>query len=586
MGRGRRQVVLSIIAGAVGTVAATLPVWALQLNDRLPPEIATGFRQKPLVEAESEMVVSANAEASRAGLAVLERGGNAIDAAIAVQLVLGLTEPQSSGLGGGAFLVYHDAAADRLITLDARETAPGAATPARFEGMSLADAIESGLSTGVPGTPKLIEEMHRRFGSLPLSDLAARAIELARGGFEISPRLADSIKASTRIPNDPVARSYFFNPDGTPKQAATLLRNEDYAQSVESLARHGNADAFYKGAIRDDIISTVRREPRAGDMVSEDFTSYRVKERAPVCGVYREHRVCGMGPPSSGGIAVAQILAMLEPFDMAAAGANTARSVQLYTQANRLAFADRNRYVADGDFVDVPVRGLLDPQYLKTRAGLIGAERDMGPAEPGDPPFRTGRLLDGMHRDVPATSHVSIVDRFGNAVSMTTTIESAFGSGRMVRGFMLNNELTDFSFAAGTPEQPVANRVEPGKRPRSSMAPTIVFDRDGKVKYVLGSPGGSSIISYVAQSIVALVDWGLDPQQVAALPHFQNNNGKAPATLLEAGTSVTDLAAELERMGHGVSVTELTSGLSIIAMEDGKLLGGADIRRENLAVGR
>lgn len=585
MGWVRRQVVLSILAGAIGTLAV-MPVSAFQLDDRLPPEIATGFRQKPLVAAESEMVVTANPEASRAGLAVLERGGNAIDAAIAVQLVLGLTEPQSSGLGGGAFLVYHDAAAGRLITLDARETAPGAAVPARFEGMSLADAIESGLSTGVPGTPKLIEEMHRRFGSLPLAALAERAIGLARDGFEISPRLADSIKTSTRVPNDPVAKAYFFNPDGTPKQAGTLLRNEEYAESVETLVRHGNADAFYTGPIRDDIISTVRREPRAGDLASGDFISYRVKERAPVCGAYRTYKVCGMGPPSSGGIAVAQILAMLEPFDMAAAGSNTVRSVQLYTQANRLAFADRNRYVADGDFVEVPVRGLLDPQYLKSRAGLIGADRDMGPAEPGDPPFKTGLFFDGIHRDIPATSHVSIVDRFGNAVSMTTTIESAFGSGRMVRGFMLNNELTDFSFAAGTPEQPVANRVEPGKRPRSSMAPTIVFDREGKVRYVLGSPGGSSIISYVAQSIVALVDWGLDPQQVAALPHFQNNNGKAPATLLEAGTSVTDLAAELERMGHGVSVTELTSGLSIIAVIDGKLSGGADIRRENLVVGR
>ena len=582
----RRRVALSIVAGAVGTIVAALPVSALQLNDRMPPEIATGFRQKPLVAAGTEMVVTANPEASRAGLAVLERGGNAIDAAVAVQLVLGLTEPQSSGLGGGAFLVYQDAATGRLITLDARETAPGAATPARFEGLSLADAIESGLSTGVPGTPKLIEEMHRRFGTLPMADLAERAIELARGGFEISPRLADSIKASTRIPNDPVAKAYFFNPDGTPKQAGTLLLNEEYARSVEALVRHGNADAFYAGQIRDDIISAVRREPRAGDLAPSDFTSYQVKERAPVCGAYRAYKVCGMGPPSSGGIAVAQILAMLEPFDMAAAGTNSVRSVHLYTQANRLAFADRNRYVADADFVDVPVRGLLDRQYLRTRAGLIGTERDMGPAEPGDPPFKTGRFLDGVHRDVPATSHISIVDWFGNAVSMTTTIESAFGSGRMVRGFMLNNELTDFSFAAGPPEQPVANRVEPGKRPRSSMAPTIVFDEDGKVRYVLGSPGGSSIISYVAQSVVALIDWGLDPQQVAALPHFQNNNGKAPATLLEAGTSVTDLAAELERMGHGVTVTDLTSGLSIIAVEEGRLLGGADIRRENLAVGR
>jgi gamma-glutamyltranspeptidase/glutathione hydrolase len=567
-------------------VVLSPPAWSLQFNDQAPPEIATGFRAKPLVTAEREMVVTANPEASRAGLAVLERGGNAIDAAIAVQLVLGLLEPQSSGLGGGAFLVYRDAAADRLITLDAREVAPAAATGVRFEGLTFADAVESGLSTGVPGVPRLIEEMHRRFGSLPLADLAARATELARAGFEISPRLADSIRESSRILNDPTAKAYYFNDVGSPKTAGTLLRNEDYAQSVEALVQHGNADAFYSGVIRDDIVAAVRRDPRPGDLSAEDFISYRVKERVPVCGSYRAYKVCGMGPPSSGGIAVAQILAMLEPFDMAAAGANTVKSVQLYTQANRLAFADRNRYVADGDFVDVPVRGLLDPKYLTSRSALIGTDRDMGPAEAGEPPFKTGLFFEGIGHDLPATSHISIIDRFGNAVSMTTTVESAFGSGRMVRGFMLNNELTDFSFAAGTPDKPVANRVEPGKRPRSSMAPTIVFDQEGKVKYVLGSPGGSSIISYVAQSIVALVDWGLDPQQVAALPHFQNNNGKPPATLLEAGTSVTDLAAELERMGHGVMTTELTSGLSIIAVEDGKLLGGADIRREGLVVGR
>jgi gamma-glutamyltranspeptidase / glutathione hydrolase len=532
------------------------------------------------------MVVTANPEASRAGAAVLERGGTAIDAAIAAQLVLGLVEPQSSGLGGGAFLVYYDARTGRLITLDAREAAPAAATPKRFDGLTFADAVESGLSTGVPGTPRLIEEMHRRFGTLPLADLASRAVELARGGFEISPRLADSIKASDRIPDDPTAKAYFFNDDGTPKSAGTLLRNEDYARSVMALVDHGNADAFYSGPMRDDIIATVKRDPRPGDLAAGDFDAYRVKEREPVCGKYRGYKVCGMGPPSSGGIAVAQILALLEPFDMAAAGPNTARSVHLYTQANRLAFADRNRYVADTDFVEVPVKGLLDPGYLATRTRLINPDTDMGVAEAGDPPFKTGRLIDGVHHDLPATSHMSIVDKFGNAVSMTTTIESAFGSGRMVRGYLLNNELTDFSFSAGTPEQPVANRVEPGKRPRSSMAPTIIFDQDDKLKYVLGSPGGSAIISFVAQSVVALIDWGLDPQQVAALPHFLNNNGKAPATLLEAGTSVTDLASELERRGHAVAPIDLTSGLSIIAVGDGKLLGGADIRREGLAAGR
>ena len=537
MGFARRLVASLAVTAVISVVS---PAQAFQPGDSLPPEIATGTRQKPLVETGEEMVVTANPEASRAGAAVLARGGTAIDAAIAAQLVLGLVEPQSSGLGGGAFLVYYNAKTDRLTTLDAREAAPAAATPKRFDGLSFADAVESGLSTGVPGTPRLIEEMHRRYGTLPLADLAARAVELARGGFEISPRLADSIKASDRIPDDPTAKAYFFNEDGTPKAAGTLLRNEDYARSVMALVDHGNADAFYSGPMRDDIIAAVKREPRPGDLAAEDFDAYRVKEREPVCGKYRGYKVCGMGPPSSGGIAVAQILAMLEPFDMAAAGPNTAQSVHLYTQANRLAFADRNRYVADTDFIDVPVKGLLDPGYLASpqpadRPGQAIWEWPrpaIRPSRPGG----SSRASTTTFRP-PATCRSST--RIGNAVSMTTTIESAFGSGRMVRGYMLNNELTDFSFSAGTPEQPVANRVEPGKRPRSSMAPTIIFDQDGKLKYVLGSPGGSAIISYVAQSVVALIDWGLDPQQVAALPHFQNNNGKAPATLLEAGTSVT-----------------------------------------------
>ena len=579
-----RRLVASLAVATVIAIAS--PVQAFQPGDNFPPEIATGTRQKPLVETTEEMVVTANPEASRAGAAVLERGGTAIDAAIAVQLVLGLVEPQSSGLGGGAFLVYYNAKTDRLTTLDAREAAPSAATPKRFDDLTFADAVESGLSTGVPGTPRLIEEMHRRFGTLPLADLASRAVELARGGFEVSPRLADSIKASDRIADDPTAKAYFFNSDGTPKSAGTLLRNEDYAQSVMALVDHGNADAFYAGPMREDIIATVKREPRPGDLAAEDFDAYRVKEREPVCGKYRGYKVCGMGPPSSGGIAVAQILAMLEPFNLAAAGPNTAQSVHLYTQANRLAFADRNRYVADTDFIDVPVKGLLDPGYLAARSRLINPDIDMGVAEAGDPPFKTGQFIDGVHHDLPATSHMSIVDKFGNAVSMTTTIESAFGSGRMVRGYLLNNELTDFSFSAGTQDQPVANRVEPGKRPRSSMAPTIIFDQDNKLKYVLGSPGGSAIISFVAQSVVALIDWGLDPQQVAALPHFLNNNGKPPVTLLEAGTSVTDLASELERRGHAVAPIDLSSGLSIIAVGDKKLLGGADVRREGLAAGR
>ena len=541
----------------------------------------------------SRGVVVANAPlGTMAGSEMLAIGGNAVDAAVAALLTLTVVEPMMVGIAGGG--IAHLRLADgRHVVIDALSVAGQGARADMFTPVSdLPDAYMETegrrnrigpSAVAVPGNLRGWFLMQQRYGRLPWADVVEPAIRAAARGFAVSPYLHGAIlEHRADLCADPEMARMFL-PDGAPLQPGARLVMGDYAESLRLIQSQGDA-ALHGGdlgrALADRLVAG------GGHVTLDDLTAARAVQRQAILGTYRGHTIAGPPPPASSGVHVVEMLNMLESYDLRGMGFGSPDTMDLMARAIALAFEDRRQASGDPDFVDVPVRGLLDRQYLRTRAGLIGTERDMGPAEPGDPPFKTGRFLDGVHRDVPATSHISIVDRFGNAVSMTTTIESAFGSGRMVRGFMLNNELTDFSFAAGPPEQPVANRVEPGKRPRSSMAPTIVFDEDGKVRYVLGSPGGSSIISYVAQSVVALIDWGLDPQQVAALPHFQNNNGKAPATLLEAGTSVTDLAAELVRMGHGVTVTDLTSGLSIIAVEEGRLLGGADIRRENLAVGR
>ncbi|MGH6801915.1 MAG: gamma-glutamyltransferase [Methyloceanibacter sp.] len=552
------------------------------------PEGASGFAPKPLVKAKRHMVVAAHPLAAEAGLAILRKGGSAVDAGIATQMVLNLVEPQSSGIGGGGFILYWDAAAKQLASIDGRETAPSAATPELFldeQGNPLPRdaAMASGLSVGVPGVLAALKLAHDKYGKLPWEELFQPAIALAREGFPISPRLAKLLAEQDPTSFAPEARGFFFDPQGRPWPSGYKLANPALAETFATIARDG-ARAFYEGEIARDIASAVQNDPRKpGKLMAADFTSYRAKEREPVCVPYRIHRVCGMGPPSSGGVAVGQVLAIIEPFDLGPAPLG-ARAAHTIAEAERLALADRARYLADSDFVPVPLAGLLDPTYLAERRALIDPERASAHVAAGSPPnTKQGAFGLDRSRERAGTSQISIVDAQGNAFSMTTSIEYAFGARTMVRGFLLNNQLTDFSFEPADEEgRPIANRVEPGKRPRSAMDPTIVFGEDGALRYVLGSPGGPAIILFNVKAIVALVDWGLDAAEASALVNF---GGTEQAVLLESGAAWDPLAASLDAMGHDVRRVPLTSGEHIIAVTPEGLEGGADPRREGVALG-
>ncbi|WP_300012599.1 gamma-glutamyltransferase [uncultured Roseobacter sp.] len=555
----------------------------------ISPEVAAALEAKfagQPVEADNWMVAAANPWAVKAGADVLAKGGTAADALVAVQAMLGLVEPQSSGLGGGAFLVYFDAATGTLTTLDGRETAPLAATPRLFqdgegEPLGFFDAVVGGLSVGTPGTPALLEEVHVRWGALEWADLLAPAIERAEEGFDVSPRLAGLIEGDVeRLGRFGTTADYFL-PGGTPLAAGDLLKNPAYAETLQAMADNG-ARAFYTGDIAADIVATVQQaEGNPGVLSTVDLGIYTVKERAPVCVSYRAHDVCGMGPPSSGALTVGQILGMLDNYDLSA-GPDDAEVRRLMGDAARLAFADRGRYMADSDFVPVPTEGLVDQTYLAGRAALLAGDDALPEVAPGTPEFDHAlNWADDASIELPSTSHFVIVDAAGNVASMTTTIENGFGSRLMVRGFLLNNELTDFSFRSHVDGVPVANRVEPGKRPRSSMAPTIVM-KDGVPVLAIGSPGGSRIIGYVAQSIIAYLDWGLDVQQALAVPHAVNRFGKYD---VEEGTSAEALTEPLTALGYEVGSRALTSGLHAIAIGD-RLQGGADPRREGIALGQ
>jgi gamma-glutamyltranspeptidase/glutathione hydrolase len=555
--------------------------------ESLSPAVTAALAAKAAgvpVQADNWMVVAANPHAVRAGADVLARGGTAADALVAVQVMLGLVEPQSSGLGGGAFLVWYDAASGELSTFDGRETAPLAATPRLFqdadgEPLGFFDAVVGGRSVGVPGTPALLADVHARFGTQGWGDLLAPAIAAAQGGFVVSPRLAQLVAGDAeQLATSPTTANYFL-PEGVPVAAGDLLVNQPYADTLSVLAEKGG-DAFYTGDLAEAIVATVQGADNAGVLGEVDLAIYRVKERAAVCAPYRGYDVCGMGPPSSGAIAVGQTLGMLEGYDLSA-GPDDITVRRLIGDASRLAFADRGRYVADSDFVPVPVAGMLDAGYLAQRGALLGGDAALAEVSAGTPEFDHAlNWADDASIELPSTSHISIVDSFGNVASMTTTIENGFGSRLMVGGFLLNNELTDFSFRSHVGGVPLANRVAPGKRPRSSMSPTIVV-RDGAPVIVAGSPGGSRIIGYTAQAIIGMIDWGLDPQQAANLPHAVNRFGTYD---LEAGTAAEDSSEGLEAVGYKVNVRALTSGLHLIAIGE-TLSGGADPRREGIALG-
>ncbi|MEP1330500.1 gamma-glutamyltransferase [Pseudophaeobacter sp.] len=589
----------------VAAVLSTTVAHAQEAADAVAPEgasaggmaaiseaVATSLAAKAAgrpVEAENWMIAAANPHAVEAGAAILRQGGTAADAMVAVQTVLGLVEPQSSGLGGGAFLVWYDAKSGAVTTLDARETAPLAATPRLFqddagEPLKFFDAVVGGRSVGTPGTPALLEAAHRRWGRSNWGTLFEAGIALADDGFEVSPRMAGSIaRDAERLARFSATADYFL-PGGTPLAAGDMLTNPAYAEVLRTLADEG-ADGFYSGPIAGDIVRTVTTVSDNPGVLSEmDLALYQVKERAASCASYRSFEVCGMGPPSSGALTVGQILGMLGGYDLAALGAVNPESWRLIGDASRLAFADRGRYMADSDYVPVPAKGLVDPDYLAARGQLLAGDDALPEVVPGKPVFDhaalTPRWADDASIEFPSTSHLSIVDQYGNVLSMTTTIENGFGSRLMTNGFLLNNELTDFSFRSHRGGVPIANRVEPGKRPRSSMAPTIVL-QDGKPVLAIGSPGGSRIIGYVASAIVAWADWGMNVQQALSLPHAVNRFGTYD---LEAGTAATGLEGALSEMGYKVNIRDLNSGLHAIEIGE-TLKGGADPRREGVALG-
>ena len=571
----------------------------------ITPEGGSGWTDKPGWATEKFAVAAANPLATDAGYQVLKAGGNAIDAAVAVQMVLSLVEPQSSGIGGGAFLLH--SSGRELVAWDGRETAPAAATEKLFIGadgkpMPFYDGVVGGRSVGVPGTVRMLEQAHRAHGRLPWAQLIQPAIQLAEQGFQVSPRLATMLANEKHLIKDPVAAKYFYDAAGKPWPVGHVLKNPELAEVLRGIAARGSA-ALLQGPLAQAIVDKVTRHANPGKLTLADLANYQPKRRAPLChdlaAAGKTVEVCGFPPPSSGAIAVGQILGILAQTPAAAmkldgAGLPTADWLHYYTEAARLAFADRAQYVADPDFVQPPAgswMSLLDPAYLKSRAALIGAQ-SLKVAQPGQP----GALKIGFapmpEQPEYGTSHISIVDAHGNALAMTTTIEDAFGARQMVKGFLLNNELTDFSFApTGADGQPIANRVQPGKRPRSSMAPTLVFEKnaDGSRGPLLmsgGSPGGALIIHYTAKTLHGVLNWGLTPQQAINLPNFGSTNGPS---LLEEKKFPPATVEALRTRGAEVREMNMTSGLQAITRANvhGKpmWLGGADPRREGVVLG-
>tara|TARA_R110002012_G_scaffold8869_10_gene40800 strand:+ start:288 stop:2078 length:1791 start_codon:yes stop_codon:yes gene_type:complete len=580
-----------------------LPLYSWGFSYETPsisPESETGYEEKPGWEAETFAVAAANPLATDAGYQVLKAGGNAIDAAIAVQLVLNLVEPQSSGIGGGAFLMHYDGS--NVQAYDGRETAPQNVTSELFlqdgEPLAFNEAVASGLSVGVPGTLKMLEKAHAEHGALAWAELFTPAITLAEQGFAVSNRLHASLANDELLRQDPIARQFYYDEEGQALAVGAILKNPALAEILRRVAASGS-DAFYEGRVAEDIVERVQQHPeRPGSLTSDDMNGYEAHDREPLCTPWQQWEVCGFPPPSSGHLTVMQILGMLDqlslleaPFDN---GAPSSGWLHQFLEASRLAFADRGRYIADPDFVEAPGGDwttMLAPAYLEKRSELIG-EMSMGDsAEPGNPGELTVSWASQPDQPEYGTSHISIVDQDGNAVAMTTTIEQAFGSRIMSDGgtglpggFLLNNELTDFSFVPEVDGEPVANRVEPGKRPRSSMSPTLVFDQEsGELVASLGSPGGAAIIHYAARTLVALRDWGLSAQEALNLPHAITLGGDV---YVEEGRFPEETLSALRERGHTVSERELTSGLqAIMRLEDGTLFGGADPRREGVVMG-
>ena len=568
---------------------------ALQQSDKINPEnyniktekfINLKNNGKPII-AKKWMVVTANQQASKIAAKILSQGGTAVDAMISAQLALGLVEPESSGLGGGAFLVYFNNFINQLTTLDGRETAPLNVDEKMFQDSDGApikffDAVVGGKSVGTPGTLALLEKAHKKWGRLKWPVLFDDIIELAEKGFVVSNKLSSSIQKNQKSLSKFKRTRDYFLPNNKPLKAGEILYNKNYARTLKILAKFGSS-SFYQGVIGNEIIDTVQNAKiNPGILDKKDLLNYNIIEREPACILYRKYNVCGMGPPSSGAITINQILGMIEHFDIAKLGPGNPKTWRIIGDASRLAFADRSVYIADEDFINVPKYHLTSKIYLKKRAEKLNSQKRIENVKPGN--FKekfSNNFTDDISIELPSTSHISIVDVYGNALSMTTTIENSFGSRLMTKGgFLLNNELTDFSFTTFKNNKRIANSIQPGKRPRSSMAPTIIL-KDNKPIYILGSPGGSNIIGYVVNAIVSMIDWKQDAQKAASVSHAINKFG---TFYLEKNTYLSKLETPLKNLNYKVEFKDFFSGLNIIHI-DKKLYGGSDHRREGIAIG-
>jgi gamma-glutamyltranspeptidase / glutathione hydrolase len=549
------------------------------------------------VRADKDMAVTASPFATEAAVRMLRQGGNATDAAVAAQLVLSLVEPQSSGVGGGAFMLYYQAddapgVEPEITVYEGREVAPKTAGPDLFldangKPRSFFDVGIGGRAVGVPGAMKMLAMAHEDHGVLPWADLFQPAIELAENGFAISPRLHESLARFKNFARVEAFKTYFYDANGEPWPTGYVLKNPAYAATLRTLAANGVAP-LYSGKLAQQIVAAVHDTPLAkGLLTLDDMKSYQAHKTAPLCMPYRQWQVCGPQLPTSGGVTLLETLGLLRNFDLPAVKDDAAKRVHIVSEAMRLAYADRNFYLGDPDFVKAPVAGLLNPTYLKDRAKLIDPDKTMATAEPGAPLQTQGwNYAPDESRQGPSTSHFSIVDQWGNAVSITTTVQGPFGSQLMVGGFILNNQLTDFSFAPERDGKPVANRVEGGKHPLSSMAPTMVMDSKRRLHLVIGSPGGTRIIAYVSLAVLGVLDFDRDIQQAVAAPHFMATD---QSLVIEQGTSLAQSADALRALGHRIEERDFDSGLHGIEIDydgpDRVLWGGVDPRREGQALG-
>jgi gamma-glutamyltranspeptidase/glutathione hydrolase len=549
----------------------------------IQPEPDSGFINKNIAKSDSYMVVAANELATKAGVEIIKKGGTAIDAAIAVQMVLNVVEPQSSGIGGGGFLLFYDSSTKEVYSFDGRETAPKYIDYQLFvkndgDLVSFYDAVQGGKSVGVPGLLAMLKMAHEKYGKLRWNVLFDEAIRIAENGFPMSLRLHKVASSVSYMNNFENASSMFLKENGDVKEIGTILYNNKLAD-IFKIISHDGGESFYDGGIAEDIVRAVSESKiNPGYLKLDDLKDYTPVERAPVCINYKKYKVCGMAPPSSGAITIGQALGMLSFFDIRKGGAE---SLHIIMEAVKLAFADRNRFIADSDFVKVPIEKMLDKSYLKKRSELINANKSTGIYKAGDINSKYSEY--SVANEAPSTTHISIVDKQGNAVSLTSSIEHAFGSVLMTNGFLLNNQLTDFSFRSKLNGHKVANRIEGGKRPRSSMSPTIILDENNELFMVIGSPGGSSIIPYVLNVIVAVIDWGMDIQEAINIPHFINKNSST--TYVELGRFSNDTKQILLKIGHKVKERDLNSGLHGIVIKNGIIYGGADPRREGVAIG-